>query len=626
MSARRSSPTCARPRRGAGAGRCSCGSTRPGRRVEPVRGRARSCARRATGPGWPGRVRTGCGTPRRPRCCAPAASLPEIGQVLRHREHEDHGDLRQGRPTTRCGRWPGRGQRQVRHERAARGAGRLPAHPPRARLQAAPARAHCSPSSSTFLDRRRRAARSPPSWRWPGRGCPPAASPFAWRERLAVVRGFARYLARARPGQRGPAHRPAARAPTARSTPYLYSEAEIAALMAAARALRPRAARGDRTETLIGLLAVTGLRARGRRSGSTAATSTCDDGVAARARRQDRQAARRCRCTRRTISALRAYAGLRDAHFPTPSTPAFFVSARGTPAGTRGSVQRDVHQAGRPDRAGRPSAPRPAPSARPAAHLRRPHAARLVPRPATTSTGATAAAVHLSRARRPGQHLLVPARRARAAGARRRAPRATARERCHERARADAAGVLHRPADHPAPGQPAHDRRLPRHVRLLLALRRTQRTGKQPSELDIDDLDAPLIGAFLDPPRTRPRQQRPHPQRPPGRDPLAVPLRRAATTPSTPHTIARVLAIPPKRYDRSTVTLPRPHPRSTRCSPRPTAAPGLGRRDHALLLHCDPDRAARLRADRPALRATSTSAPAPRPAATARAARNASPR
>ena len=30
-----------------------------------------------------------------------------------------------------------------------------------------------------------------------------------------------------------------------------------------------------------------------------------------------------------TISALRAYAGLRDTHFPTPSTPAFFPSARG---------------------------------------------------------------------------------------------------------------------------------------------------------------------------------------------------------------------------------------------------------------------------------------------------------
>ena len=34
-------------------------------------------------------------------------------------------------------------------------------------------------------------------------------------------------------------------------------------------------------------------------------------------------------------------------------------------------------------------------------------------------------------------------------------------------------------------------------LRLLLAFA-AQATGKQPSALDIDDLDAPLIGAFLD--------------------------------------------------------------------------------------------------------------------------------
>ena len=34
-------------------------------------------------------------------------------------------------------------------------------------------------------------------------------------------------------------------------------------------------------------------------------------------------------------------------------------------------------------------------------------------------------------------------------------------------------------------------------MRLLLAFA-TQRVGKEPSKLDIDDLDAPLIGAFLD--------------------------------------------------------------------------------------------------------------------------------
>ena len=50
------------------------------------------------------------------------------------------------------------------------------------------------------------------------------------------------------------------------------------------------------------------------------------------------------------------------------------------------------------------------------------------------------------------------------------------------------------------------------------------RTRKQ-FELDINDLDAPLIGAFLTHPE-RPRQRCPHPQRPPRRDPLVLPFRR----------------------------------------------------------------------------------------------------
>ena len=62
--------------------------------------------------------------------------------------------------------------------------------------------------------------------------------------------------------------------------------------------------------------------------------------------------------------------------------------------------------------------------------------------------------------------------------------------------------------------------------RLLLAFAE-QQTGSPPSRLDIADLDAPLIGAFLDHLEHAAGQQRPHPQRPAGRHPLPVPLRRA---------------------------------------------------------------------------------------------------
>ena len=52
---------------------------------------------------------------------------------------------------------------------------------------------------------------------------------------------------------------------------------------------------------------------------------------------------------------------------------------------------------------------------------------------------------------------------------------APATETGDDRARADAAGVLHRAADRPAPRQPAHDRRLPRHAPAAAALRRPAR-------------------------------------------------------------------------------------------------------------------------------------------------------
>ena len=166
-------------------------------------------------------------------------------------------------------------------------------------------------------------------------------------------RGFARYLATVDPASEVPAtdllpgHRP-------RITPYVYSEQEIAALMAAARQLRP-ALRAARHETLIGLLAVTGCRP-GEALGLDRADVDLDNGVVhVRAGKNNKQ--RQVPLHPSTVGALRGYAGLRDAHFPTPSTPAFFVRA-GTADGTRGA-QRDVHQVGPPGRAGRPRGPCP---------------------------------------------------------------------------------------------------------------------------------------------------------------------------------------------------------------------------------------------------------------------------
>ena len=165
-----------------------------------------------------------------------------------------------------------------------------------------------------------------------------------------------------------------------------------------------------------------------------------------------------------------------------------------------------------------------------------------------------------------------------------------------ERPGPDPAGVLHRPAAPATPRQPAHRRRLPRH--LAAAARPSPRqTGKPPSQLDLADLDAALIGAFLDHLEHQRGQQRAHPQRPPGRDPLAVPLTPRCATPSTPPSIQRVLAIPPSACDRPPSPTS-PTTRSTPCSPPPTAPPGPA----AATTPCSarrPDRAAGLRTDRP---------------------------
>jgi integrase/recombinase XerD len=154
---------------------------------------------------------------------------------------------------------------------------------------------------------------------------PVHAHPHSWGRRLGVVRGFARHVATIDPTSEVPStdllpgHRP-------RLTPYIYTDAEIAALMAAAGELRPPL-RAARHQTLIGLLAVTGMR-----PGEALALDRHDvdlrrGAVHVRAGKQNKQ--REVPLHQTTIRALRVYARLRDTGFPEPATPAFFISATG---------------------------------------------------------------------------------------------------------------------------------------------------------------------------------------------------------------------------------------------------------------------------------------------------------
>ena len=128
-------------------------------------------------------------------------------------------------------------------------------------------------------------------------------------------------------------------------------------------------------------------------------------------------------------------------------------------------------------------------------------------------------------------------------------------------------------------------------IRLLLTFT-SQRTGKQPTKLTLEDLNAATVGAFLD-----------HLERERGCSARTRNLRLTAIrslfrycalrSPEHATLIERVLAIPPKRHDRALVDVP--HRTRTRRAPRRTRPLNLDRspRPHAAATR-RADRAARL--------------------------------
>lgn len=155
----------------------------------------------------------------------------------------------------------------------------------------------------------------------PGQG----AHPSYLGKRLCVVRGFARHLA---------AFDPATEVPPAdllhwqecRATPYIYSDADIAALMTAARSLAP-ALRAATYETLIGLLTVSGARV-GEFIGLDRDDVDLDDGVLV-IRYSKFNKSRELPLHASTAEALKIYAAVRDRLCPRPKAASFFVSTMG---------------------------------------------------------------------------------------------------------------------------------------------------------------------------------------------------------------------------------------------------------------------------------------------------------
>jgi integrase len=155
---------------------------------------------------------------------------------------------------------------------------------------------------------------------------PAGASPGWLRMRITVVRGFAAYLATLDPSAEVP---PASLLPggSRRAVPYLYSAADITALIAQAARLRTPL-RPATLQTLIGLLAVTGMRI-----GEVIALGDDDFDPG-----QGMLLVRHAKLGKHrliplhpsTVTAVQDYRRLRDQVFPRPASEALLVSAAGT--------------------------------------------------------------------------------------------------------------------------------------------------------------------------------------------------------------------------------------------------------------------------------------------------------
>lgn len=175
---------------------------------------------------------------------------------------------------------------------------------------------------------------------------PQGVNRFRWRQRLSVVRGFARWLQPFDPATQVPPADLLAYRRT-RPIPYLFTEADIDALLAAVTVVLRHPLRVTTHRTLFGLLAVTGIRegeATGLDRGDVdfaAGSLTIRDSKFGKSRQLPLHPS--------TVAVLRDYAAQRDQLCPRPATSSFFTSVQGcrlTGRRVRAVFTRLVDQAG----------------------------------------------------------------------------------------------------------------------------------------------------------------------------------------------------------------------------------------------------------------------------------------
>ena len=144
--------------------------------------------------------------------------------------------------------------------------------------------------------------------------------------RMTAARGFARYLSGIDPATQVP---PAGLVPWRqhRPEPFIYSQADIAAILAAARRLGPNPLRNLTYYTLIGLLAATGLRVG---EAINLDLGDIDEREAVLTIRESKFGkSRLVPVHESTMSALVDYRTLRDTHIRSADEPSLFISGTG---------------------------------------------------------------------------------------------------------------------------------------------------------------------------------------------------------------------------------------------------------------------------------------------------------
>ncbi len=168
---------------------------------------------------------------------------------------------------------------------------------------------------------------------------PVGADPSWWAQRLGKIRCFAKWLQSLEPAVEVPPTNILSGHPR-RAVPYLYSDADIAALIRAARGLRSPL-RAETFAALIGLLAVTAMR------GGEAIRLTCSDvrldEALVRVLDSKFGKSREVPLHETSVNALRRYQLRRDELCPKPRDASFFVSTAGTMLDHR-SVRSTFHR------------------------------------------------------------------------------------------------------------------------------------------------------------------------------------------------------------------------------------------------------------------------------------------